>query len=142
VANTGSREHTPDQEEQMKPELITSPVVPPPAGPYSPALRVGDWVLLAGQGGADPDTGKLGETIEEQTEQTLRNISLLLEAAGCTLADVVSSLVHLSDLSLFRRYNEVYGRHFGDPKPVRTTVGAELLHGMLIEITVTARHPG
>jgi 2-iminobutanoate/2-iminopropanoate deaminase len=126
----------------MKPELITSSAAPPPGGPYSPALRVGDWVLLAGQGGADPATGKLGETIEEQTEQTLRNISVLLEAAGCTLDDVVSSVVHLSDLSLFPRYNEVYGRHFGDPKPVRTTVGAALLHGMLIEITVTARRPG
>jgi 2-iminobutanoate/2-iminopropanoate deaminase len=126
----------------MKPELITSPDAPPPAGPYSPALRIGEWVFLAGQGGTDPGTGKLGDTIEEQTEQTLRNIAVLLEAAGCTLDDVVSSLVHLSDLSLFPRYNEVYGRHFGDPKPVRTTVGAELLHGMLIEITVTARHPG
>ena len=126
----------------MKPELITSPAAPAPAGPYSPALRVADWVLLAGQGGADPATGTLGETIEEQTEQALRNVAVLLEAAGCSLDDVVSTLVHLSDLSLFSRYNEVYGRHFGDPKPVRTTVGAELLHGMLIEITVTARHPG
>ena len=125
----------------MKPELITSPDAPPPAGPYSPALRIGAWVFLAGQGGADPATGKLGETIEEQTEQTLRNIAVLLEAAGCTLGDVVSSLVHLTDLSQFQRYNEVYSRHFGDPKPVRTTVGADLLHGMLIEITVTARAP-
>ena len=126
----------------MKPTLVTSPDAPKPAGPYSPALQFGDWVLLAGQGGADPVTGKLGETIEEQTEQTLRNIATLLEAAGCTLDDVVSSLVHLSDLSHFARYNEVYGAHFSDPKPVRTTVGAELLHGMLVEITVTARRPG
>ena len=98
-------------------------------------------MLLAGQGGADPATGKLGETIEEQTEQTLRNIAVLLEAAGCSLDDVVSCLVHLSDLSHFARYNDVYGSHFSDPKPVRTTVGADLLHGMLIEITVTARRP-
>lgn len=126
----------------MKPIAITSPAAPAPGGPYSPGLQFGDWVLLAGQGGSDPATGQLGATIEEQTEQTFRNIAVLLEAAGCTLDDVVSSLVHLSDLSLFSRYNEVYGRHFSDPKPVRTTVGAELLHGMLIEITVTARRPG
>jgi 2-iminobutanoate/2-iminopropanoate deaminase len=126
----------------MKPIAITSPAAPAPGGPYSPGLQFGDWVLLAGQGGSDPATGQLGATIEEQTEQTLRNIAVLLEAAGCTLDDVVSSLVHLSDLSSFSRYNEVYGRHFSDPKPVRTTVGAELLHGMLIEITVTARRPG
>jgi 2-iminobutanoate/2-iminopropanoate deaminase len=123
----------------MEPIAITSSAAPVPGGPYSPALQVGDWVFLAGQGGADPATGTLGETIEEQTEQTLRNISAVLEAAGCTLDDVVSSLVHLSDLALFDRYNAVYGSHFSDPKPVRTTVGADLLHGMLIEITVTAR---
>jgi 2-iminobutanoate/2-iminopropanoate deaminase len=125
----------------MERTLITSPDAPPPGGPYSPALSVGKWVFLAGQGGTDPASGKLGETIEEQTEQTLRNVSVLLEAAGCTLDDVVSTLVHLSDLSHFPRYNEVYARHFGEPRPVRTTVGASLLHGMLIEITVTARRP-
>jgi 2-iminobutanoate/2-iminopropanoate deaminase len=120
---------------------VTAAGVPAPAGPYSPALRVDDWVFLAGQGGADPETGKLGDTIEEQTEQTLRTIAALLEAAGCTLADVVSCLVHLSDLSLFERYNAVYAAHFPEPRPVRTTVGASLLHGMLVEITVTARRP-
>jgi 2-iminobutanoate/2-iminopropanoate deaminase len=119
--------------------LITSDKVPPVAGPYSPALEVDGWVFLAGQGGFEPATGTIGETIEEQTEQTLRNVAALLEAAGCTLGDVVSTLVHLTDLDLFGRYNEVYGRHFPDPKPVRTTVGASLLHGMLIEVTVVAR---
>jgi 2-iminobutanoate/2-iminopropanoate deaminase len=123
----------------MEPIVITSPAAPPPGGPYSPGLQFGDWVLLAGQGGRDPATGKLGETIEEQTEQTLDNISVLLEAAGCTLGDVVSCLVHLKDLSHFPRYNAVYGPRFSDPKPVRTTVGADLLSDMLIEITVTAR---
>ena len=126
----------------MTKTLVTSDKAAPVAGPYSPALEVDGWVYLAGQGGFDPATRKLGETIEEQTEQTLRNIATLLEAAGCSLNDVVSSLVHLSDLSHFTRYNEVYGSHFTDPKPVRTTVGAALLHGMLVEITVTARRPG
>jgi 2-iminobutanoate/2-iminopropanoate deaminase len=121
--------------------LITSDRIPSVAGPYSPALEVDGWVFLAGQGGFDPATRSIGETIEEQTEQTLRNVSALLEAAGCTMGDVVSTLVHLTDLGLFERYNEVYARHFPDPKPVRTTVGADLLHGMLIEITVTARRP-
>ncbi len=125
----------------MQPVAITSPDAPPPAGPYSPALTFDNWVLLAGQGGSDPSTGRLGETIEAQTEQALRNVGALLEAAGCTLDDVVSSLVHLSDLSLFSRFNAVYGAQFSDPMPVRTTVGAELLHGMLVEITVTARRP-
>ena len=125
----------------MQPIAITATGAPAPGGPYSPALQIGDWVLLAGQGGADPGTGQLGDTIEEQTEQTLRNIATLLDAAGCTLDDVVSSLVHLADLSHFARFNAVYGPHFADPKPVRTTVGAQLLHGMLVEITVVALRP-
>jgi 2-iminobutanoate/2-iminopropanoate deaminase len=59
----------------MEPTVITSPDVPPPGGPYSPGLVLGDIVLLAGQGGRDPATGTLGETIEEQTQQTLDNIA-------------------------------------------------------------------
>jgi reactive intermediate/imine deaminase len=117
---------------------ITSDSVPPPASAYSHGIRVGDLVFLAGQGGRDPETGELGETIEEQTERTLETIDRLLEAAGCTRADVVSCLVHLSDLSLFARYNAVYERFFPEPRPARTTVGAALLHGMLIEITAVA----
>jgi 2-iminobutanoate/2-iminopropanoate deaminase len=119
---------------------ITSDSVPAPAGPYSAALEVGEWVFLSGQGGFDPKTGRLaGNTIEEQTEQALRNTSALLEAAGCTLRNVVSCLVHLSDLSLFSRFNATYGKHFQEPRPVRTTVGAPLVLGMLVEITVIAR---
>ena len=66
--------------------------------PYSQAIRAGSFVFVSGQLGVTPSGELVGETIEEQTEQTLRNISTLLEAAGCTLADVVSALVHLSDL--------------------------------------------
>ena len=112
-----------------------------PASAFSLGLQVGDLVFLAGQGGRDPETGELPPTIEEQTERTIRTIETLLAAAGCTLADVVSCLVHLSDLSLFPRYNAVYERLFPEPRPVRTTVGAELLHGMLIEVTAVARRP-
>jgi 2-iminobutanoate/2-iminopropanoate deaminase len=112
-----------------------------PASAFSLGLQVGDLVFLAGQGGRDPETGELPPTIEEQTERTIRTIETLLAAAGCTLADVVSCLVYLSDLSLFPRYNAVYERLFPEPRPVRTTVGAELLHGMLIEVTAVARRP-
>jgi 2-iminobutanoate/2-iminopropanoate deaminase len=123
-------------------EKIVSPSVPAPSLPFSPGLKVGDWVFLSGQGGFDPATGKLPETIEEETEQTLANVAALLEAAGCSLDDVVSCLVHLTDLSLFPGYNAVYERHFGEPRPVRTTVGAQLVAGMRIEITVVAQVPG
>jgi 2-iminobutanoate/2-iminopropanoate deaminase len=122
-------------------EKIVSPAVPAPALPFSPGLKVGEWVFLSGQGGFDAE-GRLPETIEEETEQTLANVAALLEAAGCALDDVVSCLVHLTDLSLFPGYNAVYERHFAEPRPVRTTVGAQLVAGMRIEITAVARVPG
>lgn len=109
-----------------------------PVGPYSQGLRVGDFVFVAGQGPLDPATGEVvGETIEEQTTRTLENIKAILEAAGASMADVVKSTVHLSDLSLFSRFNEVYASYFPDPKPVRTTVGSQL-PGIMVEIDVIA----
>jgi 2-iminobutanoate/2-iminopropanoate deaminase len=110
---------------------VSSPSAPP-AGPYSPALVAGEWVFLAGQTG-------LGETIEDQAENALGKVAALLAAAGCTPADVVSCLVHLADLSDFERFNAVYERHFPEPRPVRTTVGANLLGGARVEITAIAR---
>lgn len=125
----------------MAKQAIVSSKVPPPAGAYSPALAVGEWVFLSGQGGFDPATGELAsEGIEGQTEQAFRNVAALLDEAGLSRNDIVSCLVHLSDLSLFPRYNAVYERQFPEePRPVRTTVGAPLLAGMLIELTVIAR---
>ncbi|GAA5078716.1 2-iminobutanoate/2-iminopropanoate deaminase [Thermocatellispora tengchongensis] len=119
----------------MDKTVITSPSAPP-GGPYSPGLISGDLVFLAGQTAP-------GATIEEQTEGVIAKISALLAEAGCTLADVVSCLVHMTDLSEFQRYNAVYEKHFPEPRPVRTTVGAQLLGSARIEITVTARRgPG
>jgi enamine deaminase RidA (YjgF/YER057c/UK114 family) len=118
----------------MDKTLITSPQAPP-GGPYSPGLAVGGWVFLAGQTGAGP-------AIEDQVDDALGKVGALLGQAGCTLDDVVSCLVHLSDLSAFERFNAAYQKHFGEPRPVRTTVGAALLDGALVEITVTARRQG
>jgi len=109
----------------------------PPAGAYSQGWRAGDFVFVTGTGPLDPITGQLvGDTIEQQTEQTIENISTVLEADGASLRDVVKVNVHLSDVSLFARYNAVYARRFSRPYPVRTTVGSNLGHtpGMLIEI--------
>jgi 2-iminobutanoate/2-iminopropanoate deaminase len=117
----------------MDKTVITSASAPP-AGPYSPGLTVGEWVFLAGQTG-------VGDSIEEQTSSALSKVAALLDQAGCTLDDVVSCLVHLADMSLFPRYNPVYEQHVPQPRPVRTTVGASLLGGALIEITVIARRP-
>ena len=120
--------------------LITSAKGPAPAGPYSPGLTVGEWIFLSGQGGFDSTTGKVvSDDLAEQTEQTFRNIETLLEAAGASLDDVVSCLVHLVDLADFPAFNAVYGQKFSGVKPVRTTVRADLVAGMLVEITAIAR---
>ena len=120
--------------------LISSKDTPSPAGPYSPGLSVGEWIFLSGQGGFDPQTGKVvSDDIAQQTEQTFRNIEVLLEAAGASLDNVVSCLVHLTDLSQFATFNAIYGKKFSGIKPVRTTVRADLVAGLLVEITVVAR---
>jgi 2-iminobutanoate/2-iminopropanoate deaminase len=113
----------------------------PPQGAYSQGWRAGDFIFVTGTGPIDPARGVLvGDMIERQTEQTIDNLSAILEADGASLRDVVKVNVHLSDTSLFARYNAVYARRFSQPYPVRTTVGSDLGHtpGMLIEIDCIA----
>jgi 2-iminobutanoate/2-iminopropanoate deaminase len=117
----------------------------PPRGAYSQGWRAGDFIFVTGSGPSDPVSGELvGDTIEQQTEQTIDNLSAILEADGASLGDVVKVTVHLSDLSLFARYNTVYARRFSKPYPVRTTVGSDLGHspGMLIEMDCIAYMEG
>ena len=109
-----------------------------PIGAYSQGWIAGDFVFVSGQGPLDPETGKIvGETVEEQTARVLENIQAILEAAGASMSDVVKVAVHLSDLDLFKRFNQVYATYFPDPKPARTTVGSQLL-GILVEIDAIA----
>lgn len=113
-----------------------------PAGPYSPAIRCGEFVFVSGQGPVDPLTGQIvGTTIQEQTRRTLDNVRALLEEAGCTMGDVVKSTVHLRDLGMFADLNKVYAEYFPDPKPARTTVQSGLLDRWLLEIDVIAHRP-
>ena len=129
--------------ENMK-QVIQSDRGASPQGAYSQGWRAGDFIFVTGTGPIDPVTGKLvGNEIEQQTEQTIDNITAILAAEGASLADVVKVNVHLSDTALFARYNAVYARRFTKPYPVRTTVGSDLGHtlGMLIEIDCIAYLP-
>src|SRR6476620_8632837 len=131
--------HTSRRPPAMK-TLIGSDKVPAPPGPYSPGLTVGEWIFLSGQGGFDPNTGKVvSDDLAEQTGQTFNNIETMLEAAGASLDDVISCLVHLVDLADFPAFNAVYEQKFTGVKPVRTTVRADLVAGLRVEITVVAR---
>jgi 2-iminobutanoate/2-iminopropanoate deaminase len=112
-----------------------------PIGAYSQGVRAGDFIFVSGQGPLDPQSGGVcGATIEEQTARALGNIKAILEAGGATMADVVKVTAHLSDISLFERYNRIYASYFPDPKPARTTVGSQLL-GIMVEIDAIAYSP-
>jgi 2-iminobutanoate/2-iminopropanoate deaminase len=103
-------------------------------GAYSQAIRAGDFVFVSGQGPLDPQTLEVrGETVGDQTELTLRNLAAIAEAAGGTLADVVKVSAFLSSIDLFAEFNAAYERMFAEPRPARTTTGAEL-RDILVEI--------
>jgi 2-iminobutanoate/2-iminopropanoate deaminase len=125
-------------------QLVTSSKLPMPAGPYSPATIAGNLVFVSGQGGRDPSTNQLaGPDVETQTEQVLKNIAAILEAAGSGLSHVLRCGVFLVDIAEFPQMNEVYGRMFGSHRPARTTVEVSNLPGagMRVEIDAIAVIP-
>ena len=112
--------------------------VPPPKGPYSPAVRAGNFVYVSGQVPRDHATGELaGDDVATQTHKTLSNVQRVLEQAGASLADVISVTVYLARADDWDAMNAVYSKMFHQPYPSRTTVGAEL-RGILVEISVVA----
>ena len=112
-----------------------------PKPPYSPVVVSGDTVYTAGQIGNDPEGNLVEGGIAEQARRTLENVRTCLEAAGCTLDDVVKVNAYLADLGDFPAYNEVYVEFFSKPYPARTSVQAGLPPGVLIEIEAVARRP-
>lgn len=112
-----------------------------PKPPYSPVVISGDTVYTAGQIANDPDGNLVQGGIEEQTRQTLVNLRTCLEAAGCTMDDVVKVNAFLADLGDFPGYNQVYAEFFDAPYPARSSVGAGLPPGVLVEIEAVARRP-
>ena len=123
----------------MKREVIATKKAPGAVGPYSQAIRVGDFVFTAGQLAFDPATGKLVEGgIQEQTRQVLRNITAVLEAAGSSLDKVVKTTVFLEDMGDFRAMNEVYSEFFPNEPPARSTVVVGLALSALVEIDAIA----
>ena len=108
-------------------ERIIAPGAATPRGPYSHAVRAGDFIYVSGQGPLDPATNqfKLGDVASE-TRQTLENIRLILRACGADLQDVVKCSVFLTDIKDFAGMNVVYSEFFGEIRPARTTVQATL----------------
>lgn len=133
----------------MKREVIATAGAPAAVGPYSQAIRIGNLIYTAGQVGLDPATGKLvqaenpDDNITVQTEQVLKNLSAVLEAAGSGLQHVVKATVFLSRIEHYAAMNSVYAQYFSEAPPARSAfaVGALPL-GAEVEIEVVALVPG
>lgn len=118
--------------------------LPAPVGPYSPGIGFERLVFVSGQGATDPATGQLaGATVDLQTEQALRNVAAILEAAGSSLQHVIRCGVFLVDMSEFGQMNAVYEVMFGGHRPARTTVQVSALpgEGLRVEIDAIAYVP-
>src|SRR5579862_1831149 len=122
---------------------VRSASLPTPAGPYSPGMGFERLIFVSGQGGVDPATGILADDVEAQTEQVLKNVQAILEAAGSSLQHVLRCGVFLIDIGEFKKMNGVYSRMFGDHRPARTTVQVAGLPGagLRVEIDAIAYRP-
>lgn len=123
-------------------DVIRTDSAPGPfqGAPYNQAIRVGDLVFVAGQLGISLETGELvGPAVPEQTEQIMKNLSAILDAAGSGLDKLVKTTVFLLDLGDFAGMNGVYARHVGDRPPARSTIGiSQLPSGARVEIEAIA----
>ena len=124
-------------------ERISPPGVPAPRGPYSPAVRAGDFIFVSGQVPVDPATQKVvSGDIREETRRVLTNIQNILKGCGATLDDVVKCGVYLLDGADFAPMNEIYAEFFGESKPARATVVTGFaIPGIKVEIDAIAYKP-
>ena len=126
----------------MTPEAIQTDAAPAAIGPYSQAIRAGNFVFTAGQVGIDPASKQLAEGVGAQATQALANLAAVLGAAGTGLDRIVKTTIFLADMADFATVNEVYARHLREPFPARSTVAVrELPKGALVEIEAIAIAP-
>ncbi len=121
----------------MKKKIVTQNA-PQAIGPYSQAIQCGDFLFVSGQIAIDPETGDLVEgDIKAQTEQVLKNIAAIIEAAGTTVQNAVKCTCFLKDMNDFVRFNSVYESYFGKSLPARETVEVSRLpKDVLVEVSV------
>ncbi len=121
-------------------EFVKTDKAPQAVGPYSQAVKVGNFLFISGQIAINPETGKLeGETVAKQTERVLKNIEAILREAGFSLKDVVKTTVYLKNMCDFAEMNGVYAKFFGEHRPARATAEVSNLPlGALVEIEAIA----
>lgn len=127
----------------MSRQVISTSDAPAAIGPYSQAIRVGNWVFTSGQIPLHPQTGEIvGETAAEQARQVLQNLRAVLEAAGTSLQNVVKTTIFLKDLGQFQAVNAVYAEFFPQEPPARSTVQVVALpRDVQVEIEAVAVIP-
>jgi 2-iminobutanoate/2-iminopropanoate deaminase len=141
AAGAKKRGATAAKTQTQRRRVVKTDRAPQAIGPYSQGIvAAGELVYTSGQIGFDPKTGEMvSGGIEEQTEQTLRNLAAVLEAAGSDMSHVLKTTVFLADMNDFAAMNEVYRRHFKDAPPARSTVQvARLPRDARIEIEAVA----
>jgi 2-iminobutanoate/2-iminopropanoate deaminase len=121
-------------------KIIATPDAPAAIGPYSQAIRSGNFIFCSGQIPLEPKSGQIvSDDIGDQTRRVLDNISGLLKSEGLSLADVVKTTIFLTDLGNFQIVNEIYGSYFKNQPPARSTVQVSALpKGARVEIEVIA----
>jgi 2-iminobutanoate/2-iminopropanoate deaminase len=121
-------------------DVIATKEAPQAIGPYSQAIKAGGFLFSSGQIAIDPATGNVIDgDVAAQTERVMKNLAAVLAAAGSSLNKVVKTTVFLKGMGDFATMNEVYGRHFGQHRPARSTVEvARLPKDVLVEIDVIA----
>ena len=126
----------------MTRQAVSSDQAPVALGPYSQAIVAGGFVFCSGTAGIDPETGAVGDGIEAQTDQALRNLAAILAAAGASMADLVKVTIFYADVDDFATLNEVYARHMPDPPPARSApANVKLPRGLLLSIDAIAALP-
>jgi 2-iminobutanoate/2-iminopropanoate deaminase len=124
----------------MRPQAISPVGAPKAVGPYSVAIRIGDFLFASGQIPLDPASGALVTGgIDGQTERVLENIKVVLTDQGLTFANVVKTTVFMTNLGEFAQMNTIYARYFSEPFPARSTVQVSALpRGAAVEIEIVA----
>ncbi len=123
----------------MEKQSIQTSKAPSAIGPYSQAIRIGDFLYTSGQIALNPDTMKMNGDIEQETERVLKSVEAILQAGGLSLDDVIKTTVYLTDLGEFSRMNQVYEKFFAKTKPARACVQvAALPKGAKVEIDAIA----
>jgi 2-iminobutanoate/2-iminopropanoate deaminase len=125
---------------RMSKTIINTNNAPAPIGPYNQSVKANGFLFISGQIAINPVTNTIeATTVEEETEQVMKNLEAVLTAAGMNFGNVVKTTIFLSDMSLFSAVNEIYGRFFTDNAPARETVAVKgLPRNVNVEISMIA----